>query len=578
IVYSNRAGTKYGLRKYEEAIEDYNKAIELDVDNYRFYNRRGNAKYSLGQYEESIEDYSKAIELNPKDSVLYGNRGNSKYKAKKYKEAIEDYNKAIELDKDNYRFYNYKGRAKKELGKYEESIEDYSKAIDLKPTNPILYSNRGNAKCELKNYEEAIEDYNKAIEIGKCNYRFYNRRGNAKYALKKYEEAIEDYKKALYRNNKDYRAFHSLWLACKELSEIKYEVNITEEEFDSSFIIYILDNIKDPKLIYKIILLYKYVMEIKKECIYTEFEEVAHYTKLNNIKFLIKKDKKIEDGDFKPARLRLNNVAYMNDPTEGEILLDMLKNINSTTINSNIEEILNYLYYETPSKGREVVNGDNHTYLISFSEAIDTLPMWVQYSKDGTGCCLLLKKEFFDEKEDIKVIGNMVETLNLNATDEAVDQVEDKNDEFVSNNKVEKYCLYKVRYISENYDSLNAPTRENIKSIAKVLLDLKKDNVYKEYKNIIVNMLDQIRFLFKSDDYAHEKETRIIKFAEGDTVKLTGNEEGFRVPHLYIEVDKDLEISEVILGPKVEQAPEIATYIKYSDNNIKVTKSKIKYQ
>ena len=62
-------------------------------------------------------------------------------------------------------------------------------------------------------------------------------------------------------------------------------------------------------------------------------------------------------------------------------------------------------YYETPSKGREVVNGDNHTYLISFSEAIDTLPMWVQYSKDGTGCCLLLKKEFFDEKEDIKVIG-----------------------------------------------------------------------------------------------------------------------------------------------------------------------------
>lgn len=269
----------------------------------------------------------------------------------------------------------------------------------------------------------------------------------------------------------------------------------------------------------------------------------------------------------------------MNDPTEGEILLDMLKKYELGKENENIDEILNYLYYETPSKGREVISGDNHTYLISFSEAIDTLPMWVQYSKDGTGCCLLLKKEFFDEKEETNFIGgDTIESLSIKEIDEAVNQVEDKNDEFVSNNKVEKYCLYKVRYISENYDSLNAPTRENIKSIAKVLLDLKKDNVYKEYKNIIVNMLDQIRFLFKSDDYAHEKETRIIKFAEGDTVKLTGNEEGFRVPHLYIEVDKDLEISEVILGPKVEQAPEIATYIKYSDNNIKVTKSKIKYQ
>ena len=507
--------------------------------------RKAKGFYTSKEYSKALIGYNKLISLDGGNCAAYYNRGNIEYFFKRYEEAIEDYNKAIELEGDNYRFYTLRGNAKYELGKYEEAIKDYNKAIELNPEDAIVYSNRAGTKLRLKKYEEAIEDYKKALNI-----------------------------------NKDYRVFHSLCLACKKFSGIKDEVNITEEEFDSNFIMYILNNIEDPKLIYKIILLYKYVMEIKKECIYTEFEEVAHYTKLNNIKFLIKKDKKIEDGDFKPARLRLNNVAYMNDPTEGEILLDMLKNINSTTINSNIEEILNYLYYETPSKGREVVNGDNHTYLISFSEAIDTLPMWVQYSKDGTGCCLLLKKEFFDEKEDIKVIGNMIETLNLNAIDEAVNQVEDKNYEVVSNNKVKKYCLYKVRYISisDNYDSLNEHTRENIKSIAKVLLDLKKNNVYKEYKNIIVNMLDQIRFLFKSDDYAHEKETRIIKFAEGDTVKLTGNEEGFRVPHLYIEVDKDLEISEVILGPKVEQAPEIATYIKYSDNNIKVTKSKIKYQ
>ena len=539
----------YRSKEYSKALIGYNKLISLDDCNYKFYNRRGNTKDALGRYEE----------------------------------AIEDYNKAIELEGDNYRFYNRRGNAKYALKKYEEAIEDYNKAIELNSEDAIVYSNRGNAKCELKKYEEAIEDYSKAIELNPKGSVLYGNRGNAKYALKKYEEAIEDYKKAL-NINKDYRVFHSLCLACKELSEITNEVNITEEEFDSSFIMYILNNIKDHKLIYKVILLYIYVMKIKKECVYTEFKEVAHYTKLNNIKFLIKKsltskDKKTEDRDFKPARLRLNNVAYMNDPTEGGILLDMLKKYELGKENENIDEILNYLYYETPSKGREVISGDNHTYLISFSEAIDTLPMWVQYSKDGTGCCLLLKKEFFDEKEETNFIGgDTIESLSIKEIDEAVNQVEDKNDEVVSNNKVKKYCLYKVRYISANYDSLNDPTRENIKSIAKVLLDLKKDNVYKEYKDIIVNMLDQIRFLFKSDDYSHEKETRIIKFAEGDAVKLTGDEEGFRVPHLYIEVDKDLEISEVILGPKVEQAPEIATYIKYSDNNIKVTKSKIKYQ
>lgn len=89
-----------------------------------------------------------------------------------------------------------------------------------------------------KEYSKALIGYNKLISLDDGNYKFYNRRGNAKYALKKYEEAIEDYKKAL-NINKDYRVFHSLCLACKKFSGIKDEVNITEEEFDSSFIIYI---------------------------------------------------------------------------------------------------------------------------------------------------------------------------------------------------------------------------------------------------------------------------------------------------------------------------------------------------
>ncbi|WP_241392517.1 tetratricopeptide repeat protein [Brachyspira hyodysenteriae] len=41
------------------------KAIELNPNDFMAYNNRGNAKDNLGLYKEAIEDYNKATELNP---------------------------------------------------------------------------------------------------------------------------------------------------------------------------------------------------------------------------------------------------------------------------------------------------------------------------------------------------------------------------------------------------------------------------------------------------------------------------------------------------------------------------------
>ena len=66
---------------------DYNQAID----------NRGIVKDDLKQYNEAIKDYNQAIELNPQNAEAYSNRGNVKARLKQYTAAIKDYKKAKKL-------------------------------------------------------------------------------------------------------------------------------------------------------------------------------------------------------------------------------------------------------------------------------------------------------------------------------------------------------------------------------------------------------------------------------------------------------------------------------------------------
>jgi tetratricopeptide (TPR) repeat protein len=52
-----------------------------------------------------LEDYSKAIQINLNYSVAYFNRGNTYKTLKDYSKALDDYNKAIEIDPDYINAY-----------------------------------------------------------------------------------------------------------------------------------------------------------------------------------------------------------------------------------------------------------------------------------------------------------------------------------------------------------------------------------------------------------------------------------------------------------------------------------------
>ena len=84
-------------RKYEKAIEKYDKALEIKPNYAEALHKKGRALVMIGKYKEAIECYDKALEIEPNDTNAWKDKGLALEKIGKKKEAKEYFKKAREL-------------------------------------------------------------------------------------------------------------------------------------------------------------------------------------------------------------------------------------------------------------------------------------------------------------------------------------------------------------------------------------------------------------------------------------------------------------------------------------------------
>ncbi len=182
--------------KLDLAMQDFNKAIELDAANTYAYNSRGNAYLDQKDYKDAIADYTQAIKLMPTYAYAYDNRGDAYDDEGDTDDAIADYTKAIELDAEAS-FYNDRGIAYFHKKDYNHAIADYTQAIKMNPKYAAAYDNRGDANRDKGDTDQALADYSAAIGLDRTNAAYYFDRGFVHDHRSEYDDAIEDYSEAI---------------------------------------------------------------------------------------------------------------------------------------------------------------------------------------------------------------------------------------------------------------------------------------------------------------------------------------------------------------------------------------------
>jgi tetratricopeptide (TPR) repeat protein len=114
--------------------DDAEKLVRNKPDAYgveRIYNNRGNELLKLKRYNEAMIDFNKAIALYPNFEIAYINRATTFYFLGRYQEALRDYNHAIAINPDNHQPYYRSALTYRALGDFAAAQQDFNKSCAL---------------------------------------------------------------------------------------------------------------------------------------------------------------------------------------------------------------------------------------------------------------------------------------------------------------------------------------------------------------------------------------------------------------------------------------------------------------
>ncbi len=132
---------------------------------FDIWNELGNIYFKVGAFDEAIDAYNKAIELDFRIGWLYSNLGFAYVRKGKFADAIPMYEKSIELltnDEDKAVSWSRLGEVYQQLKQYEQAVQAYQKAVELAPQDVSFGAGLSAARKQIgqSDQEVAVEETN----------------------------------------------------------------------------------------------------------------------------------------------------------------------------------------------------------------------------------------------------------------------------------------------------------------------------------------------------------------------------------------------------------------------------------
>ena len=150
-VYYNIGYIKTTQERYDEALEAFRKATQLDRLFAKAYESMGRVYRETGHPGEAEKCLQKAADI-------YMDK-------EKTDNAEEILNEILEISTDSINVYNSLGVLSRKKGDFESALKHYKQALKVHPNEPYIYYNIGRLYMEIKDPANARKHFSKAVEI-----------------------------------------------------------------------------------------------------------------------------------------------------------------------------------------------------------------------------------------------------------------------------------------------------------------------------------------------------------------------------------------------------------------------------
>jgi tetratricopeptide (TPR) repeat protein len=182
------------------SISEFQRAIALNPNYATAHHWYGNGPLlALGRFEEAIAEGKRAIELDPLSPIINADLGQNLYNARRYDEAIAQLRKTLEIDPTFYYTHYNLGMALQRKGDVPAAIAEYTKAQQLSD-DLFVQVLLASAKAQSGDKDAAIQMLAELEELSQHRYvssywrtLLYLSLGNRDEAIRRLEQAIADH-------------------------------------------------------------------------------------------------------------------------------------------------------------------------------------------------------------------------------------------------------------------------------------------------------------------------------------------------------------------------------------------------
>jgi len=165
-VYVARGVALRNVGRLEEALQNFDTALQISPISYYAYMERGWTYEMQNNFDQAIKDYNAAITFNPNNAWIYVQRGKILQEKGDSIKAKADFEMAMQLDtvSNSYAF------ALLGVGRLQEAIEFLQNTVMQDVTNAANQYDLACLYALANKKQEALISLNKAIELGYKNY------------------------------------------------------------------------------------------------------------------------------------------------------------------------------------------------------------------------------------------------------------------------------------------------------------------------------------------------------------------------------------------------------------------------